>query len=131
MKYDRRQVFWLSDQTTHRAFSDLPRRVTSHDAAARMALLRLSSPITAAGPRWIRTTFPSRSVHATKHPRSKRIHLSIRDPFESRCVLFIKFRLHVKDNLKPALYRDETGSASLCGGSLWNCGHHGVYLLLL
>lgn len=41
-----------------------------------MAHVRRSSPITAAGPRWIRTTFPFCFANAAKHPQSQRIHLS-------------------------------------------------------
>ena len=44
----RRQVFWLTDRSTGRAFSSTLREWP----------LRRSSPFTAAGPRWICTTFP-------------------------------------------------------------------------
>lgn len=61
-----RQVFWLSDQSTDRAFS-------SH---SRQWRVRRSSPITAAGPRWSCTTFPANSL-PTRETCAVSIQLSI------------------------------------------------------
>jgi hypothetical protein len=48
------QVFWLPDLSTHRAFPSRP--------GAIVAFLRVSSPVTAAGPQRFYTAFP-RSPH--------------------------------------------------------------------
>jgi hypothetical protein len=61
----RRQVFWLTDRSTSRAFSSTSREWP----------MRRSSPFTAAGPRWIRTTFPLCLLRRRPAPSS--IQLSI------------------------------------------------------